>query len=219
MKKSNLKSFLLNNKTVFFTGVFGASLFAISSIISGILIDDYSEISQFISEAYAIDTEYGSVLRFYGIIPSGVLFTLFAFLAYKKLPRSKLTTSGFIGLGVFYGIATVIVGIFPCDSGCNKAFISPSLSQIIHNLIGSLTYIFVPLSILLIGMGLRKLPTYKNLSRLGITYGIISYLFVFQLLSSPNSEYIGLYQRIIEVIFILWIVGCALKISNLETNN
>ena len=102
---------------------------------------------------------------------------------------------------------------FPCDSGCNKLFIDPSISQIIHNITGLLTYIFVPISILLIGIGLKKSSIYNRLSTLGITFGIISILFVYLLFSDTNSEYIGLYQRIIEVIFIIWIITCAIAIK------
>jgi len=64
-----------------------------------------------------------------------------------------VTKIGFCGLGIFYGIATIIVGLFPCDKGCNKELIDPSVLQVIHNLTGLLTYIFVPISIILIGVG------------------------------------------------------------------
>ncbi len=117
-------------------------------------------------------------------------------------------------MAVFYGIATVIVGFFPCDSGCNKQFIDPSVSQIIHNLTGFLTYIFVPTSMILIGIGLQKTPMYKRLSKRGITYGIISALFVYLLFSDADSAYIGLYQRIIESVFIIWIITCAIAIKS-----
>ena len=204
----------MSTKIIFFIGTLGAILFVISSIVGGLLIDNYSLTTQYISETYAIDTEYGLVLRSLGFIPSGVLLTIFAFTGYKKLPQSKLTKIGFYGLGVFYGIATVIVGFFPCDSGCNKAFIDPSISQIIHNLTGFLTYIFVPISIILIGLGLKKSPNYKRLSIHGITYGILSALFVYLFFSDTNSEYLGLYQRIIETLFIIWIITCAIAIKN-----
>tara|TARA_R110002124_G_scaffold88041_1_gene226245 strand:- start:12653 stop:13276 length:624 start_codon:yes stop_codon:yes gene_type:complete len=203
----------MNNKHTFYIGILGVSLFVISSIIGGFLIENYSLTRQLISETYAIDTEYGLVLRSLGYIPSGILLTVFSFLGFKKLPQSKLTKIGFYGIGVFYGIATVIVGFFPCDSGCNKLFIDPSISQIIHNITGLLTYIFVPISILLIGIGLKKSSIYNRLSTLGITFGIISILFVYLLFSDTNSEYIGLYQRIIEVIFIIWIITCAIAIK------
>lgn len=203
----------MSNKLIYFIGILGVSLFVISSILGGFLIEDYSIISQFISESYAIDTEYGLHLRVFGYIPSGILLTLFSFLSIKKLPPSKRTKIGFYGMGIFYGMATIMVGIFPCDSGCNKQLIDPSISQIIHNLTGALTYIFVPICMILIGMGLKKSPSYNKLSLQGIAYGIISILFIYMLFSNPNSEYMGLYQRIIESIFVIWIISCAFAIK------
>lgn len=203
----------MSNKLIFIVGILGASLFIIPSIIGGFLIENYSLTSQYISETSAIDTEYGLVIRSLGYIPSGILLTIFFFVGFKKFPQSKLTKIGFYGMGVFYGIATIIVGIFPCDSGCNKEFINPSISQIIHNLSGLLTYIFVPMSIILIGIGLKKSSIFNRLSIQGITYGIISILFVYLLLSDPKSEYVGLYQRIVETIFIIWIITCAFAIK------
>jgi hypothetical protein len=204
----------MSTKLTFLIGILGASLFALSSIVGGILIEDYSIISQYISESYAIDTEYGIILRTFGYIPSGILLTIFCFLGSKYFQPSILTKIGFYGLAIFYGLATIIVGFFPCDSGCNKTFIDPSISQVIHNLAGVLTYIFVPISMILIGIGLKQLPDYKNLSIQAITYGIISVLFIYLLFSGSNPEYIGLYQRIVEALFIIWIITCAIEIKN-----
>ena len=204
----------MSHKVTFLIGIFGVSLFVLSSIVGGMLIENYSITSQYISESYAIDTEYGLALRTYGYIPSGILLTLFCFLGYKFFQPSRLTRIGFYGLGIFYGLATVLVGIFPCDSGCNKEFIDPSISQVIHNLTGFLTYIFVPISIILIGIGLKQLPKYNRLSIQAIAFGIVSILFIYLLFSDSNSEYIGLYQRIIEAVFIAWIITCAVAIKN-----
>ncbi len=204
----------MNNKLTFIIGIVGVSLFAFCAVVGGFLMEDYSINSQFISESYAIDTEYGEILRGFGYIPSGILISIFCFRLSKMFPPSKLTKIGFYALGIFYGIATVVVAIFPCDSGCNPEFIDPSISQIIHNLTGALTYIFVPLGILLIGIGLKRDPKHIRLSRQGIIYGILSMLFVFILFSYATSEFKGLYQRIIEMIFIFWIVSCAITIKN-----
>lgn len=204
----------MRNKFTFLIAIIGVCLFVLSSIIGGILIENYNFTSQYISETYAIDTEYGIYLRTFGYIPSGILLTIFCFLGIKHFQQSRLTKIGFYGLGIFYGLATVIVGFFPCDSGCNKEFIDPSISQVIHNLTGFLTYIFVPISIILIGIGLKQLPHYNRFSIQSITYGIISILFIYLLISDPNSQYIGLYQRIIETIFIIWIITCAIAIKN-----
>ncbi len=204
----------MNKKITFSIGIVGVSLFVVSSILGGYLIENYNVVSQYISESYAIDTEYGKILRIFGYIPSGILITLFCFLGVKYFQPSKLLKIGFYGIGIFYGLATVVVGIFPCDSGCNKELIDPSSSQLIHNFVGILTYLFVPVFMILIGLGLKKSPNNNTFSLQSIVFGAISVLFVYILVSNSNSEYIGLYQRMIESVFVIWVVFCAFVIKN-----
>ena len=204
----------MNNKITFLIGIVGVSLFVISSILGGLLIENYNVLSQYISESYAIDTEYGKILRIFGYIPSGILITLFCFLGVRYFQPSKLLKIGFYGIGIFYGLATVVVGIFPCDSGCNKELIDPSSSQLIHDFVGLLTYLFVPVFMILIGLGLKKSSNNNTFSLQSIVFGAITVLFVYILVSNSNSEYIGLYQRMIESVFVIWIVFCAFVIKN-----
>ena len=203
----------MSNKLVFWTGILGVTFFAVASFLGGFQFDNYNPISQYISETMAVDTPYGKVLRFFGYIPSGVLLTIFSFAGLKKFPASKLTKIGFWGLGIFYGIATIIIGLFPCDKGCNKELVDPSISQIIHNLTGLLTYLFVPVSIIIIGIGLRQSKKYDELSKIAIICGLICILFIGLLLSNPLTNYAGLFQRIIEGTFIIWIIVCSIFIK------
>lgn len=207
----------MSKNIIFWSGIVGVTLFIVAAILGGLQINDYSHISQYISESYAIDTPYGKMLRFLGFIPSGQLLILFAFSALKKFPKSNLIVIGFWGIGIFYGLATVIVSVFPCDSGCNKEFIDPSISQIIHNLTGLLTYIFVPASIIAIGLGLQKLKAHNSFARFSIFCGLFCFIFIGILLSNPNSNYTGLLQRIIEGSFIIWIVRCAFLIRGYQS--
>lgn len=195
-------------------GITGVTLFIVATILGGFLIEDYNPVSQYISESYAVDTAYGKLLRFFGFIPSGILLAVFSFSAIKYFPVSKLIRLGFSGIGIFYGLATVVVGIFPCDKGCNPEFIDPSISQLIHNLMGLLTYTFVPFSILAIGMGLRKLKTHFRLSGIAMACALNAIVFISILFYDPHSNYAGLIQRIIEGTFIFWIIVCSLFIKN-----
>lgn len=204
----------MKEKAIFWTGILGASLFFVASMVGGFQFENYSHLSQFISETYAIDTPYGKELRYFAFIPSGLLLTVFAFRGMTVFPKSNLLTIGFTGVGIFYGLATVIVSIFPCDKGCNKEFIDPSISQVIHNLTGALTYMVVPFSILAIGLGLQQLKIHSALSRMAFFCGTISIVFVGILFSDSSGNYIGLYQRIIEGTFMLWIVFCSFFIKN-----
>ena len=204
----------MSNKSIFFIGVLGVSLLAASFILGGLLIENYDIVSQFISESYAIDTEYGLLLRIFGYIPSSILITLFCFLAVKYFQPTILIKIGFYGIGIFYGVASLVTGIFPCDSGCNKELINPSFSQLTHNFAALLMYVFVPINIIITGIGLKRLTNYNSLSIIAITSGIISILFVYLLFSDITSEFLGLYQRIIESVFIIWILTCAFTIKN-----
>ncbi|MDG4945738.1 DUF998 domain-containing protein [Weeksellaceae bacterium KMM 9713] len=187
-------------------------LFIASCVAGGLLIEDYNVNRQFISETFAIDTAYGFWLRFLGYIPSGILLTWFCFLGVRYFPTSSMIKVGFYGVGIFYGIGTVVVSIFPCDSGCNPEFINPSMSQVIHNLSALMIYTFVPISIIIAGIGLSKFSNYKSFAYISIALGLLSAVFVFIFISGLTSAYVGLYQRIIELLILVWFVVCAFKI-------
>ncbi|MDG4950746.1 DUF998 domain-containing protein [Weeksellaceae bacterium KMM 9724] len=187
-------------------------MFVASCVAGGLLIEDYSVSRQFISETFAIDTAYGFWLRFLGYIPSGILLTWFCFLVVRYFPSSSMIKVGFYGVGIFYGIGTVVVSIFPCDSGCNPEFINPSMSQVIHNLSALMIYTFVPISIIIAGIGLIKFSNYKTFAYISFALGLLSSVFVFIFTSNLTSAYVGLYQRMIELLILAWIVVCAFKI-------
>jgi hypothetical protein len=208
----------MSNKLVAYIGILGVGLFAIAAIIGPLLIVDYSVISQYISESYAINTKYGWNLQYYGYVPSGILIAVFCVFAPNYLPDSKLIKAGFFGLAVFYGLGTIIVGLFPCDAGCPMDIIDSSTAQFIHNATASLTYIFSPICILCIGLGLKKYEVLNRLSQITLTTGIISAIFILVLFSNPESGYRGLLQRVIETSFVIFIISSALKIKNSNKN-
>ena len=205
----------MNNKLVSAFGFVGISLLLFTFITGGLLIEDYDATSQFISESYAIDTKYGLYLRLFGYIPSGIMISLFYFLGAKYLQSNILVKTGFYGIGIFYGLGTIITGIFPCDSGCNKEMLNPSFAQIIHNLSALIMYLFVPFFIISIGLAIKK--TKHLFSALSITLGFFSLILVYLLSSNLLTEFIGLYQRAVEIIFALWTILCANEIK--KTNN
>ena len=201
----------MNNKTVSNLGFIGISLLLFTLFFGGQLIENYDITNQFISESYAIDTKYGVFLRILGYIPSGIIIALFCFLGEKYLDPKLVVKIGFYGIGIFYGLGTTFTGIFPCDSGCNKELLNISSSQIIHNITALLMYLFVPFLIILIGLAIRK--TRYRFSIQSTILGLFSLIFVYLFGSELLGEYVGLYQRIIEIIFALWIILCSVEIK------
>ena len=201
----------MNNKTVSNLGFIGVSLLIFTLIFGGLLIENYDITNQFISESYAIDTKHGVSIRLLGYIPSGIIIALFCFLGEKYLDPKLVVKIGFYGIGIFYGLGTTVTGIFPCDSGCNKELLNLSSSQIIHNIAALLMYLFVPFLIILIGLTIRK--TRHRFSIQSTMLGLFSLIFVYLFGSELLGEYVGLYQRIIEIIFALWIILCSVEIK------
>ncbi|TVZ59964.1 uncharacterized protein DUF998 [Flavobacteriaceae bacterium MAR_2010_105] len=207
----------MENK-IFWLGIIGSLLFVLTAIIGAYLAPNYSHVEHLISESYAIDMAHGFNLRVFGYIPSSICLTLFGFLALKILPKSNLINLGFIGFAVFYGIGTFIVSVFPCDAGCDKELISPSLSQIIHNISGGLTYLLVPICLILIGIAMRKFPNQKTFSGLSILLGSIAMLFSYIFIEHYETNQVGLYQRVIEACVLIWVIKTSFVIKNFKQN-
>jgi hypothetical protein len=206
----------MNEMKASWFGLLGVLLFVSAAILGGLQFPSYSHISQFISESYAIGTPYGIQLRYLGFLPSGICMAAFAFYAARALPKSMPATFGFAGLGVFYGMATIMVSFFPCDEGCGNELVDPSLSQFIHNLTGLLTYLIVPVSLLLLGVAARKWANAKYVSYGGIVCGLTAMLFVGILSSDLHSKFAGFHQRMIEGSILAWIVVCAVYLGSLH---
>jgi hypothetical protein len=207
----------MNNKTTFWLGILGALFFIVPSILGGFQFENYSHVSQFISESYATGTPYGIYLRVFGFIPSGLLIALFAFAALRHLPKSILLKLGLLSFGLFYGLGTIMVGVFPCDIGCNKAFINPSLSQIIHNFFGALTYMIVPFSLILIGISARKWKDGKTIAYTSFICAVIAFVGTALLTNDPTGEFIGLFQRVTEIAILFWLIRFAFYIKTMES--
>jgi hypothetical protein len=205
----------MSGSKAYWFGILGVTFFVSSAILGGLQLSGYSHVSQLISESYAIGTPFGLQLRYLGFLPSGLFITAFAFYAVKALPKASVTKLAFSGIGIFYGIATIIVSVFPCDKGCNKELIDPSLSQLIHNLTGLLTYIVVPICLLCVGFVARTWQNGKYVSYFGIFLGLIAIIFVGILSSNLHSSLVGLYQRIIEGAVLVWIIACSLYLKTL----
>jgi hypothetical membrane protein len=193
----------MRKNILFWSGIIGVCLFVLTTIASGYFYPNYHHSSQFISELYAVDAPNANLIRYGGYLPSGLLFLLFSFFGMREKPQSKTKTLGFLGIGFGYGFGTVICSIFNCDAGCNPEFINPSLSQIIHNLMGLLTYLIVPVSIFIITLDVKQ---NKRFFKYSFLLAALSFIFMILLNLSLQSHYKGLIQRVIEGCILCWIV-------------
>ena len=114
---------------------------------------------------------------------------------------------------MFYGGGTVITGIFPCDAGCNKEMIDPSVAQLIHSLSGLATYVTVPFLVLLLGFTAFKWKNATGTGSLITICGFLAIVFSFLFFTQLDGAYGGLYQRILEGSVLLAVLLTALFIK------
>ena len=201
----------------FWSGIFGAFLFTVASILGGLGIEGYNPINQYISESYATGMPNAVIWQYFFII-SGIFLFFFGIVTAKCFPKRSSIRVWFFIFAVFYGIGTLLTGIFPCDIGCVMDPENPSLSQFIHNTAGTFTYTVVPFCILFLSYAFGKLKGAKKLSIFSIICGTLSLLFVVLLFNDPEGPYKGLFQRVIEASILSWIIYLSFYIKSTKTN-
>ena len=197
-------------KLAFTTGTLGALVILLLTVLGGAAFPNYSHLSQFISELGAREAPHGKLISFAGFLPAGLLLCAFAFFASRVLPRSPVTRWGLVGIALFalgYGVSA----FFPCDPGCRPA--EPSLSQVIHTFVGGVGYFAGGVALILLGTQARGWPGARHLSVLGVSGGGVS--LVALLFLSPEFQYVGLAQRVLELCMLLWVVACGFYLKRL----
>lgn len=181
------------------------------TVLGGANFPNYSHASQFISELGASGAPNARIINLAGFLPAGLLLTAFAFFAWHSLPRSIGTTLGMLGLSLF-ALGYLAAVCFPCEPGCRPT--QPSLSQALHNLFGLAGYLSAPWSLFVLGWQARRWPKARHLSALGFTAGGLALLGL--LFLSPDFQYVGLAQRVLEGSVLAWVVGCALYLKRVR---
>ncbi len=206
----------MKSKIIFSSGLLGALLFIVASILGGLQIEGYDLISQYISESYATGLPNTTYLRKMYIV-SGACLACFALLTASVKESSTGLKIGLVLFGIFYGFGTMVTGFFPCDIGCPSDSENATVSQFIHNAAGFLTYSVVPFCLLGIGVASRKLKGGFNISAYSLVCGAVALVFVVLLFGNPKGAMIGLFQRIIEGAILFWVIRTALIVLKTDS--
>jgi hypothetical protein len=187
----------------------GALAVVLLTVVGGANFPNYSHASQFISELGAEGAPNARIINLAGFLPAGLFITAFAFFARQSLPRSGATTFGMVGLA-FFALGYLVAAVFPCEGDCRPA--EPTLSQAIHNLFGLAGYLIAPLSFFALGWQARRWPKARYLSVLGFIGAGLALLGL--LFLSPEFQYVGVAQRVLEGSVLIWIMACALYLAH-----
>ena len=196
-------------------GIAGVIFFVASTLIGGLQFDGYSHIKQFISETYATGTPWGPPLRWLGFIPAGLLLAVFGFATAHRYWSNKPLRFGMLGLAVWYGLGTIVVSFAPCDFGCDPEQASPSTAHVVHFVVGALTYLFTPPSILLSAHGASREAHLRSTRPFLVATGLLMLTGAVLLFTGRPEGALGLVQRITEGAALSTIVAIAVRSSRL----
>ncbi|MEM1128065.1 MAG: DUF998 domain-containing protein [Bacteroidota bacterium] len=177
-------------------------------VIGGASTPGYRHTSQFISELGATGAPVEGWVRLGGFFPAGSLLLLFCTVAFRTLPRSRPLSFGLLGLAV-YAAGYLVASFFPCDPGCRPA--EPSTSQWIHNVGGLAGYVLAPAFLLALAFAVRRWPRASGLAAAGYVAATAALLGLLTL--SPDSDVVGLSQRLLEASVLSWVLLLGLYCS------
>jgi len=188
------------------------TLFISSIILTGLigfLRSDYNLINHFISELGAAGAEYSRIINYFGFVPTAFSALIITLLLQSKFSNTRLSRAGLllVGSGVFIGYFGAF--IFPCDYGCPA---EGSFSQNMHNNLGLIYYLIIPVGLFVLGIGLRKEPMIINPS---ISFGatFIFLLGFFMMLSPSQIDLLGLWQRLADYTVVVFLIFMSLFVK------
>ncbi len=180
-------------------GMLAPIIFVSNVVLWGALTQDYSHVTQYISELGAREAPYSAYMNWLGIVPFGVFICLYAVGVFRN---ERTFTDRWLASGtlLFCGFGFVTAGIFVCDEGCR--FTDMSYSAIAHNMAALGAFL---LAILAVAASLMKKSGWQ-----AATFNILVLLamlgaFAAMIKLGPTAETIGLAQRAFLAPFCLWL--------------
>jgi len=172
----------------------------------GFLRSDYNLINHFISELGAAGAEYSRIINYFGFVPTAFSALIIVLLLQSKFSNTRLSRAGLllVGSGVFIGYFGAF--IFPCDYGCPA---EGCFSQNIHNNLGLIYYLIIPVGLFVLGIGLRKEPMIINSS---ISFGaaFVFLLGFFMMLNPSQIDLLGFWQRLADYTVFVFLIFMSL---------
>ncbi len=189
--------------------------FTVTVVVAGFFYPEYSHTSQFISELGATGSPHGRYVSYFGFIPVNLFILAFVITCFLVMPKTKknrlyvnITGLAFIAV---YGLTLGIAALFPCDFECRP--VEPTISHNIHLLSAFPGYICGIISIFVMSTLSGQPKRFKVIS---ITIGGICVLLFFSL--DPDSKFVGVYQRSLEVSIYIWLIYFAFSLRKCLLN-
>lgn len=175
--------------------------------IAGFFYPDYNHTAQLMSELAATESPYGIYVNRLGFFVVELLFIGFILIGVWHAPKTKRILFGFALLAI-YAIALSVATFYPCDFECRP--VSASSSHITHIFSSLLGYVSAICAVFVLSSASVAYHADKWVKYTGYVTGIILVLLLFTL--DQTNPAVGLYQRVLELLFYGWVMIFALQL-------
>ena len=183
-------------------GVAGPIIFTAIAILAGELREDYSHVTQFVSELGATGTSRAGLMNYAGFVPGGLGLVAFGVALGRILPRTWLTSTAAVLLTIF-GTGVVASGFISCDPGCPQ--VGGSFENFVHDKIAPVSFLCAIVASALLGIFFRSNPAWRSLSFFSLATSIAAVCFLAGLVSSLESrDLTGMWQRLLLAALFIW---------------
>ncbi len=169
---------------------------------------DYDPIGRYVSE-YAVGPYSPLMASAFFALALGSLILSFALSrGGAGLGKNKV---GLIPMGI-WGVCFLVVGVFPTDlKGA-----SPTPSGTIHTVAAMLGFVSLLVAMAMLSVGFRKNEAWNSLFRGAVGLTIVAATVFILFLSSMNTGFVGLSQRVFIFTIILWLVLTATRLRSIN---
>jgi len=196
------KSFLLAS-----SGIIGPVIYAIVLFVLSLLWEDYSPVSQSMSELGAANAPHSFFMNVFGFLLLGIFLVIFGFVLKNFVYGSWQARIG-SALIVFGGIGLIIVSFFPTDIGRTTT----SLTGLLHDIWATISSNAITLGILSYSFHFREDYKWQRYWIFSLSISLVVFLISPFPLFDFYNPFLGLIQRIGMGLALFWIAVISCKV-------
>lgn len=193
--------------------LFGPLIFTAVVVLASLLREDYSHVTQFVSELGATSSSRAGLMNYLGFVPGGLGLVAFG-IALGRRPSKSRTTRAATSLLVFFGAGVAASGIISCDPGCPQG--GGSRENFVHDKIGPVSFLCAIVATGLLGLSFRREPGRRGFSVYSVSTSLVAFCFLILLAGSLETRALtGFWQRLLVAALFSWCAIVGLRVYRL----
>lgn len=196
----------MKNKTYGIIGIATPITFLATYLIMSSIRPEYSMFTKAISELGSVDAPNKWLWNFFGYMLTGIFIAIYSIGLYKNVAVTKSSKLPLYGI-LFSGIFMTISGIFPADMDDRQ-----STTMLLHTVGSFGSYIFFLIGAFTYPKLMNKSDYWKKAKKPTLFFTFLTIVFGAWPFIFHNIPALG--QRIVFVLYFLWILYTAIKLYN-----